>query len=65
MKCLCFCFNPTDHVLVENLLKDTAYQVQIRHRSTKALNPLWSDWSPVVIVPAGKLPDFKYFAKDF
>ncbi|XP_034002276.1 uncharacterized protein LOC117495234 isoform X2 [Trematomus bernacchii] len=40
------------HVLVENLLKDTAYQVQIRHRSTKALNPLWSDWSPVVIVPA-------------
>ncbi|XP_010785538.1 interleukin-31 receptor subunit alpha isoform X2 [Notothenia coriiceps] len=40
------------HVLVENLLKDTAYQVQIRYRSTKALNPLWSDWSPVVIVPA-------------
>ncbi|XP_034002317.1 uncharacterized protein LOC117495267 isoform X4 [Trematomus bernacchii] len=40
------------HVLVENLLKDTAYQVKIRHRSTKALNPLWSDWSPVVTVPA-------------
>ncbi|XP_034069023.1 interleukin-12 receptor subunit beta-1-like isoform X2 [Gymnodraco acuticeps] len=40
------------HVLVENLLKDTVYQVKIRHRSTKALNPLWSDWSPVVIVPA-------------
>ncbi|KAK1897217.1 Leukemia inhibitory factor receptor [Dissostichus eleginoides] len=40
------------HVLVVNLLKDTVYQVQIRHRSTKALNPLWSDWSPVVIVPA-------------
>ncbi|XP_034069039.1 interleukin-31 receptor subunit alpha-like isoform X2 [Gymnodraco acuticeps] len=40
------------HVLVENLLKDTVYRVKIRHRSTKALNPLWSDWSPVVIVPA-------------
>ncbi|XP_063747203.1 uncharacterized protein LOC134869481 isoform X2 [Eleginops maclovinus] len=40
------------HVLVVNLSKDSAYQVQIRHRPTKALNPLWSDWSPVVIVPA-------------
>ncbi|XP_070816930.1 leukemia inhibitory factor receptor [Chaetodon trifascialis] len=39
-------------VIVENLLKDTAYQVQIRHRSNQVLNPLWSDWSPVVIVPA-------------
>ncbi|XP_063747661.1 leukemia inhibitory factor receptor-like isoform X3 [Eleginops maclovinus] len=40
------------HVLVVNLSNDSAYQVQIRHRPIKALNPLWSDWSPVVIVPA-------------
>ncbi|KAE8294044.1 hypothetical protein D5F01_LYC06988 [Larimichthys crocea] len=37
---------------VVNLLKDTAYRVQIRHRSNLARNPLWSDWTPVVIVPA-------------
>ncbi|TKS74379.1 Leukemia inhibitory factor receptor [Collichthys lucidus] len=42
----------TDHLTVVNLLKDTAYRVQIRHRSHLARNPLWSDWSPVVIVPA-------------
>ncbi|XP_037627105.1 interleukin-12 receptor subunit beta-1 isoform X1 [Sebastes umbrosus] len=40
------------HVIVVSLLKDSAFQVQIRHRSTKVLNPLWSDWSPVVTVPA-------------
>lgn len=40
---------------VENLLKHTAYEVQIRHRSIWVLNPLWSDWSPVVTVPAGEL----------
>ncbi|XP_029284788.1 interleukin-12 receptor subunit beta-2-like isoform X1 [Cottoperca gobio] len=40
------------HVIVENLLKDSDYQVKIRQRSTQAPNPLWSDWSPVVIVPA-------------
>ncbi|KAK9519475.1 hypothetical protein VZT92_022202 [Zoarces viviparus] len=40
------------HVIVGNLLKDSVYQVQIRHRSTQALTPLWSDWSPVVTVPA-------------
>ncbi|XP_068591019.1 leukemia inhibitory factor receptor [Cebidichthys violaceus] len=42
------------HVIVGNLLKDSVYQVQIRHRSTlpTTLNPLWSDWSPVVTVPA-------------
>nr|XP_046247904.1 leukemia inhibitory factor receptor isoform X1 [Scatophagus argus] len=39
-------------VTVDNLLKHTAYQVQIRHRSNQAHNPLWSDWSPVVTVPA-------------
>ncbi|XP_075944284.1 oncostatin-M-specific receptor subunit beta isoform X1 [Anarhichas minor] len=40
------------YVIVGNLLKDSVYQVQIRHRSTQAFNPLWSDWSPVVTVPA-------------
>ncbi|XP_042368332.1 interleukin-12 receptor subunit beta-2 [Plectropomus leopardus] len=40
------------HATVVNLLKDSAYQVQIRHRSTQALNPLWGDWSPVQTVPA-------------
>lgn len=45
----------TDQMTVENLLKHTAYQIQIRHRSIRVLNPLWSDWSPVVTVPAGEL----------
>ncbi|XP_068599590.1 uncharacterized protein il12rb1 [Brachionichthys hirsutus] len=39
-------------VIVVNLLKHTAYQVQIRHRSNQARNPLWSNWSRVLIVPA-------------
>ncbi|KAM9358382.1 interleukin-12 receptor subunit beta-2 [Symphorus nematophorus] len=39
-------------VIVANLSQHTAYKVQIRHRSRKAKNPLWSDWSPVVDVPA-------------
>ncbi|KAM7388002.1 hypothetical protein PAMP_024206 [Pampus punctatissimus] len=41
-------------VIVVDLLKHIAYQVQIRHQPTlaRAANPLWSDWSPVVIVPA-------------
>ncbi|XP_043985798.1 interleukin-31 receptor subunit alpha [Gambusia affinis] len=43
---------PKQKLLVVNLLKNTAYQVQIRQRSIQAENPLWSDWSPVVIVPA-------------
>lgn len=38
-----------------NLLKRSAYQVQIRHRSTQVKTPLWSKWSPVVVVPAGEL----------
>eukprot|EP00064_Thunnus_orientalis_P014682 superscaffoldBa00002585_g14729 len=40
-------------VIVANLLNHKAYQVQIRHQPTlaRALNPLWSDWSQVVIVP--------------
>ncbi|XP_047192895.1 interleukin-6 receptor subunit beta isoform X2 [Scophthalmus maximus] len=37
---------------VVNLLKRSAYQVQIRHRSTQVKTPLWSKWSPVVVVPA-------------
>ncbi|TWW58082.1 hypothetical protein D4764_07G0008010 [Takifugu flavidus] len=44
--------NSTYQMTVENLLKHTAYQIQIRHRSIRVLNPLWSDWSPVVTVPA-------------
>ncbi|XP_018528533.1 interleukin-12 receptor subunit beta-1 isoform X2 [Lates calcarifer] len=39
-------------VILVNLLNHSAYQVQIRHRSTQAKNPLWSKWSPVVTVPA-------------
>uniref|UniRef100_A0A7N8X785 Interleukin 12 receptor subunit beta 1 n=1 Tax=Mastacembelus armatus TaxID=205130 RepID=A0A7N8X785_9TELE len=39
-------------VTVVNLLKHTSYQVQLRHRSTQAQNPLWSDWSPIISVPA-------------
>ncbi|XP_068175991.1 uncharacterized protein il12rb1 isoform X2 [Antennarius striatus] len=38
-------------MIIVNLLKDTAYQVQIRHRSNRAHTPLWSTWSHV-IVPA-------------
>nr|XP_020467655.1 uncharacterized protein LOC109966833 isoform X2 [Monopterus albus] len=38
-------------VTVVNLLKHTPYHVRIRHRSTQALNSLWSNWSPVVMVP--------------
>ncbi|CAK6972127.1 interleukin-6 receptor subunit beta [Scomber scombrus] len=41
----------TLQVIVANLLKSTAYQVQIRHQPILVLNPLWSDWS-TVIVPA-------------
>ncbi|XP_056233515.1 interleukin-12 receptor subunit beta-1 isoform X2 [Seriola aureovittata] len=39
-------------VIVVNLLKHSAYQFQIRHQSTQARNPLWSKWSPVLMVPA-------------
>ncbi|KAM4740050.1 uncharacterized protein il12rb1 [Anableps anableps] len=38
-------------LIIVNLLRNTAYQVQIRHRSIQAENSLWSNWSPV-IVPA-------------
>ncbi|XP_053178968.1 interleukin-6 receptor subunit beta [Scomber japonicus] len=41
----------TYQVIVANLLKSTAYQVRIRHQPILVLNPLWSDWS-TVIVPA-------------
>ncbi|XP_022593671.1 interleukin-12 receptor subunit beta-1 isoform X2 [Seriola dumerili] len=43
---------PEYKVIVVNLLKHSAYQFQIRHRSTQAQNPLWSKWSPVLMVPA-------------
>ncbi|XP_044056507.1 uncharacterized protein il12rb1 isoform X2 [Siniperca chuatsi] len=40
-------------VIVVNLLKHSAYEVQIRHQSNQPnISPLWSDWSSVVIVPA-------------
>ncbi|XP_041861141.1 tyrosine-protein phosphatase Lar [Melanotaenia boesemani] len=39
-------------VIIENVLRHSSYQVKIRHRSTQARNPLWSNWSPVIIVPA-------------
>ncbi|KAM9848423.1 uncharacterized protein il12rb1 isoform 2-T2 [Aulostomus maculatus] len=38
--------------IVGGLMKDSAYQVKIRHQSKKAPKPLWSEWSPVVTVPA-------------
>ncbi|XP_028259602.1 leukemia inhibitory factor receptor [Parambassis ranga] len=41
-------------VTAVNLLKDSVYQVQIRQQSTspQVKTKLWSDWSPVVTVPA-------------
>ncbi len=39
----------------------TAYQVQIRHRSVQSGNPLWSDWSSVVTVPAGEVIHFMVY----
>uniref|UniRef100_A0AAQ5ZG98 Fibronectin type-III domain-containing protein n=1 Tax=Amphiprion ocellaris TaxID=80972 RepID=A0AAQ5ZG98_AMPOC len=55
-------FRPYEHpteswekIVVGNLLKHSAYEVQIRQQSSEAKNPLWSNWSPVVIVPAGEL----------
>lgn len=48
----------TDQVIDVDLSKLTVYRVQIRQRSNQAPNPLWSDWSPVMIVPAGEVMDF-------
>lgn len=45
----------TDRLTVVNLRDSTAYQIQIRHLSRRARNPLWSDWSPLVIVPTGEV----------
>ncbi|KAK5606061.1 hypothetical protein CRENBAI_000924 [Crenichthys baileyi] len=42
----------TEKLVIVNLQKKTAYQVQIRHRSNQAKTSLWSNWSPAVIVPA-------------
>ncbi|KAF7656313.1 hypothetical protein LDENG_00043750 [Lucifuga dentata] len=39
-------------VIIRNLQKHSSYRVQVRHQSTQAPTPLWSDWSPVVTVPA-------------
>ncbi|XP_028300677.1 interleukin-27 receptor subunit alpha isoform X2 [Gouania willdenowi] len=48
-----------DMVNVDNLLKNSSYQVKIRHQSNQVKNPLWSKWSPVVSVPAelGEKPE--------
>nr|XP_043899250.1 interleukin-12 receptor subunit beta-2 isoform X3 [Solea senegalensis] len=43
---------PGNQVTIGNLTKHSIYQVQIRHRSNLVKSPLWSKWSPVVIVPA-------------
>nr|XP_049588344.1 oncostatin-M-specific receptor subunit beta isoform X2 [Syngnathus scovelli] len=40
------------HLAVENLQKHTSYQVKLRHRTMVTGNPLWSEWSPLIIVPA-------------
>lgn len=45
----------TDWVLVEDLQRQTAYQVQVRQRSMEVPNSLWSDWSSTHTVPAGNL----------
>ncbi|XP_077391579.1 interleukin-31 receptor subunit alpha [Festucalex cinctus] len=37
---------------VENLQKRTSYQIKLRHHTKVTRNPLWSEWSPLVIVPA-------------
>ncbi|XP_060934530.1 interleukin-31 receptor subunit alpha-like [Limanda limanda] len=39
-------------VTVKNLSQHSTHWVQIRQRSTKVKDPLWSNWSPVEIVPA-------------
>ncbi|XP_034035939.1 interleukin-12 receptor subunit beta-1 [Thalassophryne amazonica] len=39
-------------IILLNLHKHSAYLLQVRQRSNEAKNPLWSDWSPVIIVPA-------------
>ncbi|XP_061681467.1 leukemia inhibitory factor receptor [Syngnathoides biaculeatus] len=44
--------NKRYHVLVKNLQKRTSYQLKLRHRTKVTRNPLWSDWSPLIIVPA-------------
>uniref|UniRef100_A0A665VCW4 Fibronectin type-III domain-containing protein n=1 Tax=Echeneis naucrates TaxID=173247 RepID=A0A665VCW4_ECHNA len=51
---LCSSFSCTDKVTIENLSKRSSYRLQIRQRSTQARSPLWSGWSPVVLVPAVK-----------
>lgn len=35
-----------------SLSSNLTYQLKIRQKSTQALNPLWSEWSPAVVVPA-------------
>nr|XP_057930250.1 interleukin-6 receptor subunit beta isoform X2 [Doryrhamphus excisus] len=39
-------------LVIDNIQKQTSYQIQLRHQTTVARNPLWSDWSPLVTVPA-------------
>ncbi|XP_029904679.1 uncharacterized protein il12rb1 [Myripristis murdjan] len=54
-------------VSVANLQKHSAYQVRVRQKSTKVLNPLWSDWSAVHTAPA-KLelsPEVKMATREF
>ncbi|XP_069377924.1 interleukin-12 receptor subunit beta-1 isoform X2 [Paralichthys olivaceus] len=43
---------PEYQVTVVNLSHHSAHKIQIRQRSTQVKDPLWSDWSPEVIVPA-------------
>ncbi|XP_029939139.1 interleukin-31 receptor subunit alpha [Salarias fasciatus] len=42
----------TYQAIIRNLLKNSFYQVQIRHQCKQVKEPLWSNWSQVVIVPA-------------
>ncbi|XP_053742848.1 uncharacterized protein il12rb1 isoform X2 [Synchiropus splendidus] len=43
---------PSYQASLENFAKNISYQLRLRHQSRTAQKPLWSDWSPVVIVPA-------------
>ncbi|CAL8309883.1 unnamed protein product [Lota lota] len=51
---ICFPINTgyNNSVLVKDLDRQMAYQVQVRQRSTQVDNSLWSEWSSTLTVPA-------------
>uniref|UniRef100_A0A8C6MER3 Fibronectin type-III domain-containing protein n=1 Tax=Nothobranchius furzeri TaxID=105023 RepID=A0A8C6MER3_NOTFU len=52
------------NVVIVNLVRSSAYQVRIRQLAIKYKSPLWSNWSPFLTVPAGKLI-IKWFRESF